>query len=136
MKKFQRKTVFSFHRGRRLFSLLFCHPQPVGCLMTFRAPNILSSYIYVQWKKNRSKRVSLVFYVKRSVISTSPSDPELGHSWSCWVILWVYHIIICGLGWTWIFLTDLGQSWYLGWDRNLVFLQSRTRPERNHFLSA
>lgn len=102
--------------------------------MTFRVPNILSSDIYVQWKKDRSKSVSPVFYVKRSVIFTSPPYPGLGHSWSFWVILWVYHMIIL---WTRMNLTSF--DWFgsvmilWGWGRNLVFLQSRNKPKQNQF---
>ena len=46
----------TFYPRPRLFLFLFCHLPHVGCFMTSRAPYILSSHKYVQWKKDRGKR--------------------------------------------------------------------------------
>ena len=78
-----------------------------------------------QEQKSSSSQDS-VFYDKRSVISPSSHNPALGHPWSFWVILWVYHLITCWLQWTQVPLSDLGQScssWR--WGSNLPSLESK-----------
>lgn len=136
-------VVQCFHRGPRFFLFLFCHPQRVGCLMTSRVPNILSSYVYVQWKNDSIKKVlpyKALLFMLRGLLPPLPLIIQTGPHLIILIILWVFHMITCGLVWTWIPLADLAPSWYSKAEVGIWFSYHQgyldPSPEQNWFLSA